>query len=206
MKQLKQELGKDYNDYEIGKLCVRRNGKVEFPCFALAAPLCFANSFHLMTRERPSELFLEHWRKRARLETGNKEVRTLADMSHVWTEAFQACRDLLKDIQDQTIRLVNVNECLRPHHTNLETQLINLHHGVHLCSDNPDNDLSTGDRELRSAVGRIRSYWELWKYYETADAFLKIREVLHLSKGDFKYVEDLSRKVIRCLLLHLIFQ
>ncbi len=193
--QLKQKLDQNYNDCKINKLCRRsEGGEVEFLCFASAVPLDFAGDFNIMTQNSVSEFFPIYWRQQCEVLARSA---TLADMPQVWETTFRNCKVLLKSVQDQTITLVDVDRQFHQYHQkSLETQLTNLHHGVCLCTGvSPANDKKEA-RLIRSAVGRMGSYWDLCNYRDTANVFLNIRDALNLTKGDFGDVEKLSEEVL----------
>ncbi len=147
-----------------------------------------------MTVVHPSELFLEFWREKTLMVTSSKQDVALSDIARVWSEVFQACEDLLKAVQDQTINLVDVDRLFSQYDKkNLDIQLVNLLHGVCMCTGKHVSGKSK--EEIHTAVVRMCSYWDLCKYRDTANVFLKIRDALKLTKGNFRDVEKLSQEV-----------
>ncbi len=144
-----------------------------------------------------SEIFQVFWRKTRDSAISSKPSITLEDIPQVWAGAFEECQKLLETVRFRTIKLADVDKQFKPYHqSNLETSLLKLHQGVCQCTDvSPANEKNEA-RLIRSAVGRMYSYWDLCNYRDTANVFLKIRDALNLTKGDFRDVEKLSKEVL----------
>ncbi len=183
----------DYSNHMIQSLCRNNNGTVEILCFKSAASLTpFAANFHIMSG---SELFLVFWRSKMDTIFGSGPTGALDSMVHVWTSAFQGCQQLLKVIQDQSIKLEDVDTQLH-HRQNLETQVLKLHNCICHCHRISSATKNREAKDIRSALGRVHAYWDLCNYQTTANVFLKIRDALNLGKGDFRDVEKLSKQVL----------
>ncbi len=127
----------------------------------------------------------------------SKPSITLDDIPQVWAGAFQECQKLLEAVRIRTIKLSKVDKQFKPYRqSNLDTLLLNLHQGVCQCTGVSPANKKKEAEFICSAVGRMRSYWDLCNYRDTANVFLKIKDALNLTKGDFRDVEKLSKEVL----------
>ena len=191
LSQLTQELQKDFDNEKINKLCAMKQGKVEIFCFKSAGSLTwFAGGFHTLSQKQ--DLFLIEWRKALHTAVGSNPGIALNDIyPQVWQPAFKQCETLLGQLHDQSMKLVDVDKRFKPYQgRNLEQQLTDLFLGVNARHNkNPDG------RWIHIVVCRMYAYWNLCRYRDAANAFLKLKETLKLDKGDFRDVEKLSNEV-----------
>ncbi len=173
----------------ISSLCRNNNKTVEILCFKSAASLVsFAADFRTMTG---SEIFQEYWRASMDEISRSCPLITLDSIVDVWRNAFQRCQQLVNEIKDQSMKLEDVDRKLHQG-KDLETHVLKLHDCLCQCSRiSPVKEA----KDVRNALGRVRAYWDLRNYHITANVFLKIRDALELTKGDFRDVEKLSNQV-----------
>ena len=187
------ELRKDYRSFKINTLCTRDSGGVTVVCFNKACPLVpFAKSFYVITNRLNSSIFLTIWSDTLNLAmTKNPDFGVQHLHSNVWTPVLQQCQTLLDNLYEQTITLGDIDKHFGRYDTsNLLGQLKLLFHGVNECTNK-----NLDDKWIVRPVGKIFNYWQLCGYREAANSFLKLKDVLELSKGDFSDVERISKKV-----------
>ena len=194
LSQLKEELHKNFSKEKINTLCVREGQKVRIICFQSAGSLkIFADKFYIMTQKHPSDLFVTGWRAamNAAVRSSAGAALTLADIhSKVWEPAFCNCQSLLQDLHDRSMKLSRIDVCFKRHESDLDMQLTNLFAGVNACLGE-----TTSGAWIKGVVYRVHNYWHLRNYREAASAFLDLKKVLNLQKGDFSDVEKLATEV-----------
>ena len=116
--------------------------------------------------------------------------------SNVWTPAFQQCQSLLENLYEQTITLGDVDKHFGYDRNGLLGQLKLLFHGVNECSKK-----NLDDKWIEHSVEKILNYRQLCGYRDAANSFLKLKDLLKLSKGDFSDVERISKEVNMTLTL-----
>ena len=192
--ELEAELETDINRMFINTLCVRNeDDSIQLICYLSAGSLLkFANEFEVITGARHcSEIFLDVWRKTLRLAVADNPQLSLRDIyASVWQPSVEQCKSLLDSLLDLSMKLSDVDANLEHHQTHLETQLHLLFKGMAEITMKPGNP-SLIDKAAR----RVREYWNLRRYQEGADTFLKVKNTLGLTKGDFRLVERLSQQV-----------
>ena len=202
--EARKELLKDYTSYNINTLCRRTQSEIEVVCFSEAdSLLSFAWKFDVMTKQS-SSLFNTTWHKvmhQARAENPNISIKEVE--GQVWIPAFKHCQSLLDQLFDLSITLSDVDANFEHMYgTDLELELKALSCGVNMCLGKT-SEHSQG--WIRPCVMRIEEYRKLYGYTVAAESFLKLKESLKLTKGDFKDVERISAQVcFRCFILHII--
>ena len=189
--ELQVELGKDINRELISTMCVRneKDNCIQFKCFLSAASLLkFADEFQCISG---NEMFLGVWRRTLNQAISDKPRISLRDIyDSVWQPSLQQCRNLLESLEDQSMKLSDIDTNLQPYHNHLDRQLELLY--------NKMADISQKSGKLyliKQAAQRVREYWNLCQYQKGADTFLKLKNSLGLTKGDFQLVERLSQQV-----------
>ncbi len=190
-------------------MCVRNEkGKVQPICFLSAGSLLkFAGEFEVVSGQKyGSNIFIEIWRRNLQQAiTDNAELSVDDIYLAVWQPCLGECRNLLQSLLDLTMKLSDVDIVLGPHQARLETQLQLLFKGIaEITKKSEDPSL------IERAARRIRDYWNLRQYQEGADTFLRLKDSLRLTKGDFQLVERLSQQVhichiTQCLLIFIQF-
>ena len=175
-------------------MCGRNdNDTIDLKCFLSAASLLrFANEFQLIGGETHcSELFLGFWRRILDEAIAVNPQLSLSDIyASVWQPSIGRCRKLLESLENQSIKLSDVDTDLQPYCDRLDTQLGLLHKSM------ADITRKSGNLDLiKQAARRVREYWNLCHYQRSANTFLELKKTLGLTTGDFKLVEKLSQQV-----------
>ena len=192
---LKEELQQNRSTAQIKTLCVREeSGNIQVTCFHLAGSLSlFAQNFHTMTLVHVSDLF--HWIWTAQLDAAVSADPNLAIEDiypKVWTPTFECCHGILKQLQDQSIKLADVDRYFKHYEgqqQQLEFQLFSLFKGVNECLDQTGSDAW-----IKQVIQCMNKYWNLCQCQEAAIVIRELQRTLNL-KGDFGDIEILSRKV-----------
>ncbi len=148
-----------------------------------------------MTHVHVSNLFVLSWKKQLSIATKKLRNLTLEGIEeHVWQPTLLECQVLLEQLYTQKMDLAVVDAKFSDYNPEeLTCQLKGLAKGVNTCAKLCDkNDLSWIDERVK----RIRVYWDLCGYRETARTFLELRKALNLENGDFTDIEMLAKKVI----------
>ena len=192
----KAELRKNYRVYKINTLCIQdETGLFRVICFHKADPLLrFAKSFHALTRRPNSNLFRVVWcATMMQAQRNNPKLSIKCLESEVWIPAFQQCQILLKDVYELNITLSDVDRYFGSYGDNdLTAQIRTLFDGVNECTENKFKDYWNS-----RLVQKVVDYRLLCSYQDAANSFLKLRDLLQLTQGDFRDVERISKKVIR---------
>ena len=176
-------------------MCVRNeNNTIDLKCFLSAASLLkFANGFQLIGGEiHCSEIFLGFWRRTLYEAITVNPQLSLSDIyASVWQPSIGRCRKLLESLEDQSIKLSDVDTDLQPYCDRLDTHLELLHTSM------ADITRKSGNLYLiKQAIQRVREYWNLCHYQRSANTFLELKKILGLTTGDFQLVEKLSQQVL----------
>ena len=198
--EAKEELHMEYRQFKINTLCHHQDSNIHVVCFNKAAPLLsFAQKFYVMTKEFSSGLFQSMWfltMKEARALCPKMSVNDVE--SKVWTPAFDNCQQLLTELHGMSMTLANVDRHFQCYSKQqLGNELKVLFDGVNKCLCK-----SPSDNWIHHVVLRIEDYRKLCGYRNAANSFLKLRDSLKLTNGDFKDVEKISKEVIICYWLH----
>ena len=192
--ELQAELEKDIDKELISTMCGRNeNDAIDLKCFLSAASLLrFANEFQFIGGEiRCSEIFLRFWRRTLDEAITDNPQLSLSDIyASVWQPSIGQCGKLLESLEDQSIKLSDVDTDLQPYCDRLEAHLELLHKRM------ADITRKSGNLYLiKQAIRRIREYWNLCHYQRSANIFLELKKTLGLTTGDFQLVEKLSQQV-----------
>lgn len=195
----KAELQKKKNrSFKINTLCMRyESGEIRSICFDKAAPLLpFAKHFCVLTQRHNSSLFLticSSTIKKAKLNNPNLSINHLE--AEVWLPAFRQCQNLLDEMYEMSITLSDVDKYFgRFGGSDLTVQLKTLFRGINECTAGTRND-----DWIQRSVKKIEDYQQLCGYRMAANYFLKLRDLLELSRGDFGDVEMISKEVMHAL-------
>jgi hypothetical protein len=192
--ELQAELEKDIDKELISTMCVRdQNDAIELQCFHSAASLLkFANEFQLIGGEtRGSEIFFGFWRKTLDEAITENPQLSLSDIyASVWQPSLGQCKKLLESLENQSIKLSDVDTDLQPYCNRLDTHLELLHKSVTNITHKSGNFYV-----IKQAARRVREYWNLCRYQKGANTFLELKKTLGLTTGDFQVVEKLSQQV-----------
>ena len=192
--ELQAELGKDIDKELISTMCGRNeNDTIDLKCFLSAASLMkFANEFQLIGGETHcSEIFLGFWRKALDKAISDNPKLSLSDIyPSVWKPSIALCRKLLESLEDQSIKLSDVDTDLKPYCDRLEAHLELLNKSMANITRKSGNLYL-----IKQAARRVREYWNLCHYQRSANTFLELKKTLGLTTGDFKLVEKLSQQV-----------
>ena len=194
LRELEAELKKDINREAISTMCIRdAKGNRMLICFQSAGSLLkFAGEFEVVSGQKyGSDMFIEIWKRHLQQAIADNAEFSLDDVFQtVWQPCLEECRKLLQSLADLTMKLSDVDIVLGPHQVRLETQLQLLFKGITEITKKSDNPSL-----IERAARRIRDYWNLRRYQEGADTFLRLKNSLRLTKGDFRLVERLSQQV-----------
>ncbi|MCG8625209.1 MAG: hypothetical protein MJE68_24830 [Proteobacteria bacterium] len=192
--ELQAELEKDIDKELISTMCVRKeNDIIELKCFLSATSLLkFANHFQLIGGETHcSEIFFGFWRRTLYEAITDNPQLSLSDIyASVWQPCIGRCRNLLESLENQSIKLSDVDTDLKPYCDRLDTQLGLLHKSMANITRKSGNLYL-----INEAAQRVREYWNLCHYQRSANTFLELKKTLGLTTGDFILVEKLSQQV-----------
>ena len=192
--ELDEELNNDYGEVNLNDLCTRdpETKQLQLICFKSAGTLSnFVKEFYILAKKHSSELFSAAWREAKSTAVRDNSDLTLDHMYPlVWQPCLGRCIQLLTSLSDLSMTLVEVDRVFKDHRDNIDTQLHSLFRGVSDCATEQFDW-----RLIERAIMKIRQYWELCRYREGANIFLRIRDSLGLGGGDFSLVEKLSKEV-----------
>ena len=187
------ELKKDINKEAISTMCVRNEkDDIQLKCFPSAVSLLmFAGEFEVISGQKyGNDFFNEIWRRNLQQAVTNNEL-TLNDVFQtVWQPCIKECRMLLQSLMDLTMKLSDVDVILEPHRVRLEIQLkllVDAMTAISIKFENPSR--------IDKASRRVREYWNLRQYQQGASTFLRLKDSLGLTTGDFQLVQKLSQQV-----------
>ena len=188
-----KELRRDFNPCSMNTLCSRDTSDLEVVCFRRAHVLLpFAWKFNVFKVSLNSGLFLTVWSDTLSNAREKNPELSIDDLElQVWAPTFHLCEELLEQLHNLSMTLGDVDRVF--HHyepRQLREQLQLLHSGVCRCGD-----LNLRDHWIPKAVKKLEDYRKLCSYREAANSFLKLRELLKLSEGNFTDVERISKKV-----------
>lgn len=192
---LNHELDRYYGEVNLNSLCARdaKTKRIQLVCFKSAGTLLiFVEGFFILSQKHGSELFATFWREA--MSTAIKDNPDLMlDSIYflVWQPCLDKCKQLLMSLSDLSMKLVDVDVVFKDHKENINTQLYALFKGVSDCTREQFDW-----RLMERAIGKIKQYWDLCRYRNGANIFLRIRDSLGLGGGDFSLVEKLSKEVI----------
>jgi hypothetical protein len=199
--ELQVELEKDIDKELINTMCVRnKDNCMQLKCFVSAGSLLkFAKDFQIIST---SEMFLGFWRRTLSQAIADNSQLSLYDIyDSVWRPSLGLCRKLLESLVDQSMKLSDVDTDLQPYRDCLDLQLKLLYDQLAEISQ------KSGYLYLiKQAAQRVREYWNLCQYKKGADTFLKLKNSLGLSKGDFQLVEILSEQVYYVMKTNILYQ
>ena len=192
----------EYKSCKINTLCTRRESSIDIVCFTTAhCLLSFAWKFDVMTKRFISSIFDATWSTAVKKVRANNPDMSISDVEkQVWTPTFEHCQNLLEQLSSQTMHLADVDRHFKDYRVKLESELKVLFRGVNQClHQNHDDDW------IHHTVLRIEEYRKLRGYCDAANSFLKLRDSLKLTKGDFRNVERISKEVtIFCTYMKLV--
>ena len=194
--ELEAELRKDIDKEIISTMCVRyeESDAIELKCFLSAASLLkFANQFQLVGGEtQGSEIFFGFWRRALRQAITDNPQLSLDDIyTCVWQPSLGLCRKLLDSLENESMKLSDVDTDLLPYHSRLDVHLEVLWKRMADIQPRKSGNLYL----IRQAARRVRDYWDLCQYQKSANTFLELKKTLGLTDGDFQVVEMLSQQV-----------
>ena len=179
----------------MNDLCTRdaNSKRIQLVCFKSAGSLLnFVEGFFILSQRHGSELFATFWREAMSVAVKDNPDLTLDGIYPlVWQPCLGKCKQLLMSLSDLSMKLVDVDLVFRDHKENIDTQLYTLFKGVSDCTREQFDW-----RLMERAIGKIKQYWDLCRYRNGANIFLRIRDSLGLGNGDFSLVEKLSKEVI----------
>lgn len=148
-----------------------------------------------MSIKYPSDLFNRFWWEK--LSEVGKKIETVTFqqiVDDVWKPVFDRCIHLLDDLKSEKLTLSDVDSLFKVNYSSdqdsLRRDLLNLYMGTQECI----NKFLENSQWIQNVVDHIVQYWNLCSYYETARAFIEIRNALHLT-GDFSLVEKVASQV-----------
>ena len=125
----------------------------------------------------------------------NAQCSSIDDVGpRIWQPAFEVCQKLLKELQNASITLECVEKMFHVYKEDpkkLKQDLTRLSLGMNTCLEIPKHTLW-----ISATVDQIKNFWRLCNSREAAKTFLKLRDTLKLTRGDFIHVEWISKKVI----------
>ena len=183
--ELCETLKRDYGDTAINTLCVRDGKEFNYLCFQSASTLVeFARDFVVMSK---TNVFVKVWNKVLRA----SPPLTMADVAGVWKSTMDYCQALCDDVLERSIKLSDVDQHFKDYQADLEGQLLSLFNSLNTA-------LGRGQLAAQRIIAiakHMKEYWNLCRYRDVADVFLRLRHALKLQTGDFQTVEKLSSKV-----------
>ena len=189
--ELQVELEKDTDKELISAMCVRnKDDCIQFKFFVSASSLSkFAKEFQIIS---DSGVFLGFWKRTLSQAIVDNSQLSLHDLyDSVWQPSLGLCRKLLESLVDQSMKLSDVDTDLQPYRDCLDLQLQLLHDKMAQISEVESRNFCL----IKQAAEKVGEYWNLCQYQKGADTFLKLKNSLGLSKGDFQPVERLSQQV-----------
>ena len=184
----------DHKPCKINSLCIRENTTIRVVCFKAAAPLLsFASKFSIMIKN--SGLFDATWKTFMKQARANNQAISIGEIeSQVWTPAFDHCNKILEELRGLSMTLSSVDNHFENYLTESElvSELKILFHGVHQCIA---ENSSPNHHWIKDRVIQIVNYRKLCEYCDAGNSFLKLKESLKLTKGDFRDVERISQEV-----------
>ena len=146
-----------------------------------------------MTQKFSSAIFEGIWMDTLKYAQRHNPNMSIDDMSScVWEPTFTKCQEIKGQLQKKSISLSDVDKYFGPHKgETLEKELDSLVRGIDYCCNEP-SDLNW----ICQAVQWINKYWKLCAQCEAVNSFLKLRDTLKLTEGDFSVVETISTEVI----------
>lgn len=198
LEELREEINSDQSDFSINELCKYEKGEVTYLSFQSGYPLDeITMKVDIMLTKFPTDLFRTIWKfhMKTAIVTANEEERELLieDIKlRIWEPAFKECMSLLDSLQDQSIKLIDVDHYFW-HIKDRELQLRRLYNGVKECIDGgtiPNAEL----RWLHTAVKLMDEYWSLLNLASAATTLMILKDGLGLS-GDFTLIQAIAEKV-----------
>ena len=110
----------------------------------------------------------------------------------VWQPTIEHLSTLIDSLISLQMTLVDVDKYFREY-PNFQTQIKNLHSCVVACRGH-FND-SKCKEALKEALHRAENYRLLCAYRDGAKVFLRLKDVLNLSKEDFGHLDTFSSNV-----------
>ena len=191
-----KQLRENYYSSEITSVChALDSGECEVACFPMTKPLeCCYKHFYEVSKKHPSDLFNRFWLKKVSQVAKEKKTLTFQQVvDNVWKAVFDQCLILLDDLKSGKLALSDVDNLFKENYSSdqdhLKQDLYNLNVVINTCNKSSDNS-----DWIQSVTDRIGQYWNLCNYHEAAEAFIKIRDMLHLT-GDFTLVETVTSQV-----------
>ena len=175
----------------ISSLCQQAEGTMTYHYFQLADPLIpIISQFTVLTKLYPNNTFNDYWDTEKK-NVQNRPLQLVDVVKHVWEPAFMKCCAFLESLQDESIRLDEVDKLLDSYTKDkLISEIKYLEKGICHCTKARIPD----DKWIESCVQRMQVYRSLRQHASAAKAFLDLKVTLELT-GDFKIVEGLAAKV-----------
>ena len=176
----------------ISSLCQQAEGTMIYHYFQLANPLIpILSHFTALIKLYPNNTFNDYWDAEKK-NVQNRPLQLVDVVKHVWEPAFMKCCAFLESLQDESIRLADVDKLLDsyPKEDKLISEIKYLEKGICHCTKAKISD----DKWIESCVQRMQLYRSLRQYASAAKAFLDLKVTLELT-GDFEIVERLAAKV-----------
>ena len=188
-----KELQMNKETRQICSLCTLSGSEVKVICFRKAqCLLSFAENFHVMNVKNNSDIFFSLWSSTMKKAHADNPDMGIADIEkHVWKPTLNRCQNMLEQLHDKSMTLTDVDTYFLDYRKGgLERELKQLFKGVNqCCHKSPSGDW------INHTVHLIESYWKLCNSYKAANCLLELRNVLELTKGDFRTLDILSTKV-----------
>ena len=191
-----KQLRENHHSLEITSVChALDSGDCEVIFFPMAKPLeCCYKHFYEVSKKYPSDLFNRFWLEKVSQVVKEDNPLTFQQVvDNVWKPVFDRCLKLLDDLKSGKLALSDVDSLFKENYSSdqdhLKKDLYNLHVVINTCNESSDNS-----DWIQSVTDRIGQHWNLCNYHEAAEAFIKIRDMLHLT-GDFTLVETVTSQV-----------
>ena len=146
----------------------------------------------MMTNRVNSSIFDDTWHDKIYQAKANNANMTISDIEgQVWIPTFEHCQSLLDQLQRMSINLSDVDKYFsgKPS-VEVEAELKALSSGVSMCLE---ETCDTG--WIQQSLKKIMEYLMLCSHSAAAHSFLRLKDLLHLTKGDFSAVEKIAVEV-----------
>ena len=146
----------------------------------------------MMTNQIISTIFEDTWHDEMYQAQAHNPNMIIGDVERqVWIPAFEHCQNVRDQLQGMSIALSDVDKYFKGKLSEeVEDELKALSSGVSMCLQQP---CSTG--WIHKSVERISEYWKLCSHSKAAHSFLRLKELLNLTKGDFSAIEKIAAEV-----------
>ena len=191
---LQKELTANVMDEQINRLCNFDGTSCQIFLFKQARVLDpYLEKIWAFSHDHPSDLFNKFWGAQLKAHCKNGTLTFDDIVKRVWIPVFKQCTDIHEQLISSKITLAQVDLFFKQYSGKekaLAQEIKSLHLAVQGCLEKDATNL----KWIKAIITKMQQHWELSTYADTAHAFLKIRDALHLT-GDFSLVERVAAQV-----------